>query len=571
MAEALAVELQQTGQGWQLTRDGEPFLIRGAGGDASFEALAAAGANAVRTWAADDIDDLLDEAHANGLAVAVGIWLGHERHGFDYSDKQQVAEQFAKARQAVLRYKDHPAVLLWGVGNEMEGFDAGDNPAIWSAVNDIAAMIKELDPNHPTMTVTAEIGAQRIASINEFCPAIDIHGINAYGGAQSLPERYRAAGGKKPYIITEFGPRGPWESATTEWGAPLEMTSTEKAEFYTQTYTKAVLQAPYLALGSFAFTWGHKMEGTATWFGMFLADDSRLATIDAMTLLWSGESPDNLAPHTEPLRIEGNASVDPGERVTVKVAVSDPDGDPVEVRWALRPESGEYATGGDFRPKLPEIEDAIVAAGEDGVVVEMPESPGAYRLFMYAYDGAGNAATANIPLHVKGEVGARFPVVVYDETFYGLPWVPSGWMGSIDKLTLEESTDNPYDGKHSIRMRYEGVFDWVGIAWQDPPNNWGDMEGGYDLSGATELQVWARGEYGGEKIGLGVGLIEDSKPHPDSGKTVVSDIVLTREWQLYRVSLKKIDLSSIKTGFVVTLTGRRTPVTVYLDRVRFVR
>jgi hypothetical protein len=202
-AEAIPVEVRQTAQSWQLLRGGEPYFIRGAGGDALLEELAAAGANSIRTWGADDIDDLLDEAHALGLSVTVGIWLGHERHGFDYDDENQVRQQFKRARQIVLRYKDHPAVLLWGIGNEMEGFTDGDNPAIWSAVNDVAAMVKELDPAHPTMTVTAEIGGERIAGAHERSPAIDIHGINSYGGAPSLAERPssdRPAHGKHPKV-----------------------------------------------------------------------------------------------------------------------------------------------------------------------------------------------------------------------------------------------------------------------------------------------------------------------------------------------------------------------------------
>ena len=79
------------------------------------------------------------------ITVTVGFWLGHERHGFDYSDKAQVAAQLESAREMVLKYKDHPALLMWGVGNEMEGFDDGNNPAIWKAVNDVAAMIKHLE------------------------------------------------------------------------------------------------------------------------------------------------------------------------------------------------------------------------------------------------------------------------------------------------------------------------------------------------------------------------------------------------------------------------------------------
>ena len=74
-------------------------------------------------------------------------------------------------------------MLIWGIGNEMEGFDSGDDPAIWSAVNEVAAMVKELDPLHPTMTVTAEIGGGRVMSVRDRCPAIDIHGIISYGGA----------------------------------------------------------------------------------------------------------------------------------------------------------------------------------------------------------------------------------------------------------------------------------------------------------------------------------------------------------------------------------------------------
>jgi hypothetical protein len=37
------------------------------------------------------------------------------------------------------------------------------------------------------------------------------------------------------------------------------------------------------------------------------------------------------------------------------------------------------------------------------------------------------------------------------------------------------------------------------------------------------------------------------------------------------VPLDGLDLSAIRTGFIVTLTGRDTPVTVYLDSIRFVR
>ncbi|MDH3612778.1 MAG: hypothetical protein OEU90_09080 [Gammaproteobacteria bacterium] len=572
MAKAIPVELQQTEEGWQLLRGGEPYLIQGVGGTHSLEVAAAAGANSVRTWGADDAGRILDEAHSLGLTVTVGIWLGHERHGFDYNDKAQVKEQLERARQIVLRYKDHPALLLWGIGNEMEGFEDGDDPVIWKAVNDVAAMVKDLDPNHPTMSVTAFVHGGRIEFLHKRSPAIDIHGVNAYGGAVVVPEQLRAGGATKPFVLTEFGPVGPWEMPKTEWGAPYEQTSTDKAAFYQRAYQEGIASAPGLALGSYAFLWGHKMEGTGTWFGMFLEDGSRTSAVDVMTEIWSGSPPENLAPSVERLDIEGSAQVDPGNEVSVSTAVADPEGDDVRVRWVLRPESGEYATGGDFRPNLPDIDGVVVESRDDGATVRMPEEPGPYRLFLYAYDEAGNAATANVPLLVKGTPRTRMPVSVYEDSFENMPWAPSGWMGGIDDLTLDgDYTEAPREGAASIRMRYEGKFNWVGVAWQNPPNNWGDLEGGFDLTGANELELWARGEYGGEKVSFGVGLLAKDRAHPDSGITKIDSIELTREWQRYSIPLKKLDLSSIKTGFVVTLTGRNTPVTIYLDSIRFIR
>ncbi|MGB5247127.1 MAG: glycoside hydrolase family 2 TIM barrel-domain containing protein [Woeseia sp.] len=571
-SEAIPVDLRHGAQGWQLVRNGQPYLIKGAGGTASLELLASAGGNSIRTWSADNLGATLERAQELGLTVTAGIWLGHERHGFDYDDAEQVRQQFERAREIVSRYKDHPALLIWAIGNEMEGFDDGDNPAIWKAVNDIAAMIKELDPAHPTMTVTAEIGGARIDYLHRRCPAIDIHGINSYGGAASLLERYRLAGSTKPFVLTEFGPPGPWEVAKTQWGAPLEPSSTEKAALYRAHYQRTVRDGDNLALGSYVFNWGFKMEGTATWFGMFLDEGAELGTVDAMTELWSGKPPVNLAPIVEPLVVEGGAQVNPGARIRIRSHVSDPEGDALTVRWALRPESDDYTTGGDFRPPLADIDDAIVEASEDSALVRMPEYPGAYRLFYYAYDAAGKAATANVPLLVKGEVRTRLPVVVYEDGFEGMPWAPSGWMGAIDSLTLDGGyAENPHSGNASIRMRYTGEYGWAGIAWQNPPNNWGDEEGGYDLGGATQLTLWARGEYGGERIKIGVGIIGDDKAHPDSGIAAVDGIVLSQDWQRYSIPLKRTDLSSIKTGFVIVLNGRKTPVTVYLDRIRFAR
>ncbi len=572
-ADPVPVELQQVDGRWQLLRDGQPYVIRGAGGTGSLERLAAAGANSVRTWNTDNVEPVLDQAHALGMTVTVGLWLAHERHGFDYSDKKQVREQMARIREDVIRYRDHPAVLLWGVGNEMEEYESGDDPRIWTAVNDVAAMIKELDPHHPTMTVTAEIGGGRVEMVHEQTPAIDIHGINAYGGASSIAKRMREAGATKPYVITEFGPAGPWEMPASDWGAPYEQTSTQKADAYRHSYQQSVLDNPGMALGAYAFLWGDKMEATATWFGMLLDDGSRLGVVDVMSELWTGNVASDLAPTIEPVTVDTSTAVEPASEIVATTTVVDPEGEPVSLRWVLRPESGDYLTGGDFRPTLSDIEGVVLEAADGTAKIRMPEAPGAYRLFAYASDPAGNAATANIPLLVNGVPGIRFPVSIYEDHFANMPWAPSGVMGNTGSLTVDgEWSDKVFEGSSAIRLHYTGRGGWFGVAWQNPPNNWGDEDGGIDLTGASALEFWVRGETGKEKASFGVGLLDEKTHYPDSVIVKTPAIELGSKWKKYRIAFAEgDDLSSLKVGFVVTAEGQRKPVTLYLDSIRFVQ
>src|SRR5262245_1765555 len=90
---AVPVQVEQREGKWQLLRGGRLFLIQGAGGSGSLARLKSAGANSIRTWGVDNVGPLLDEAQRLNMTVAVGIWLGHERHGFRYSDPAQVAAQ----------------------------------------------------------------------------------------------------------------------------------------------------------------------------------------------------------------------------------------------------------------------------------------------------------------------------------------------------------------------------------------------------------------------------------------------------------------------------------------------
>jgi len=573
---AISVQVEKVADGYRLLRDGKPYAIKGVGGSTSLDRLRAAGGNSIRTWGTDNLGPLLDEAQKQGLTVCVGIWLGHERHGFKYDDADQVADQADKVRDAVLRYKDHPAVLMWGIGNEMEGYGKGDNGAIWSAVNNLASMVKKLDPSHPTMTVVAEIGGDRVKNLHRLCPDIDIVGINSYAGGPSIPKRYTEAGGKKPYVLTEYGPPGNWEVAKTAWGAPLEPTSTEKAASYRRTHLEAIQGQP-LSLGGYAFLWGNKQEATATWFGMLLPDGTRLGPVDAMTELWSGKPPANRCPTIAAAKLAGAEQVDPEATLRATLEAADPEGDPLKVEWLVQAEPEQATVGGDTQVAPPTVPGAVVRSDARGAEVRAPKDPGPYRIYAFVRDDKGNGAIASLPFLVKGTPKkpdgqlARLPLVVYAEQDpASTTYFPTGWMGNTKAIKVNDGwTVNPHSGKTSMRCSYETGGEWGGVVWQHPNNDWGDRPGGWNVTGAKALTFWARGEKGGEIVSFEYGLLGADKRFGDTGHDKLDKIQLAKEWTRYELDLKGKNLTRIKTGFAWVVAAPGEPVTFYLDDIRF--
>ena len=182
----IKVEVHKTTDGkWELLRDGKPYLIKGAGGDYSREVLVEDGGNSIRLWGVDaNTRKELDEDDKQGVTVALGYWVGHKADGFKADDPATVKQQLEDFKQVVRTYRDYPAVLVWGIGNEMER--ENDTPELWASVEDLAKAAHELDPNHPTMTVIAEVGGNKVANIPESCPDMNIVGINSYAGGKML-------------------------------------------------------------------------------------------------------------------------------------------------------------------------------------------------------------------------------------------------------------------------------------------------------------------------------------------------------------------------------------------------
>ncbi|TGE28952.1 glycoside hydrolase family 2 TIM barrel-domain containing protein [Hymenobacter metallicola] len=398
------VEVKQANGRYELLRGGKPYFIKGAGGGQFPERVKAYGGNSIRTWGTDGAEKVLAEANQNGLTVMLGLDVARERHGFDYNNTAAVAQQLQKIKAEVLKYKDNPAVLFWGIGNELNL--EYTNPKVWDAVQQIAQMIHEVDPNHPTSTVLAGLNQKEADYIKAKCPAVDILSINTYAGLAEIPQQVRTVGWSGPYVVAEWGPTGHWESPVTPWKASVEETSSQKAAVYKSRYEASVAKDKTQCLGTYVFLWGQKQERTPTWYGIFTEDGKESEVVDVMQYLWSGQWPKNRAPHLSAFTLDGkkatdNVYVQPGQRVPVVATVSDPDKDKLTYRYELLPESTDLKTGGD-RESRPAAIPGLVPAGAQGqTTLQAPTKEGAYRLFVYAYDGKDNVATANIPFYVQ--------------------------------------------------------------------------------------------------------------------------------------------------------------------------
>ncbi len=392
-----------------LLRNGEPYRILGVGGTSHLKDLAEYGGNSIRTWGIESLEEkiegvsLLDYCQKLGITVTAGIWIGHKRHGFDYSDQGKLEAQRNDVREAVRKYRDHPALLMWGLGNEMEGPTSdGRDSDIWKELNVLASIIKEEDPNHPVMTVIAGSASSKVKGILEHYLNIDVLGVNAYAGASGAPKAVKQAGWEKPLVLTEFGTPGHWEVPKTPWGAPIEPTSREKAANYYSTVS-LLDENKDICLGSYAFLWGQKQEVTSTWYGMFLKTGEKLPSVDAMCYAWTGKWPANRTPRVESFEtpLDG-ATVPANKEFPVTVVARDREGDHLEWEWYVAEESTDLKVGGDKESEPPHVEGCIVS-DKDGVAkVRTPSKPGAYRLFLIVRDGKGGASAENIPFRVDG-------------------------------------------------------------------------------------------------------------------------------------------------------------------------
>jgi len=168
------------------------------------------------------------------------------------------------------------------------------------------------------------------------------------------------------------------------------------------------------------------------------------------------------------------------------------------------------------------------------------------------------------------------PFYIYaDRSSAANHFIPSGWMGDYGDIKYDGvSKEDPYLGDTCIKIIYSGKATqgarWAGIFWQNPANNWGTIDAGFDLAKAAKLTFWARGAKGGERIEeFKVGGIMGE--FSDSDSASIGPVILNKEWTQYTIDLKGKDMSYIIGGFAWSTNIDNNPdgATFYLDEIKY--
>ena len=170
--------------------------------------IAAMKANTVRTYLEPPLDasglTVLDQLYSNGIMVILTV--------------DGATNDMARIQQTVNFYKNHPAVLMWLLGNEWNiNLYHGSASSVADAAQrtqNAAALIKTLDTNHPVASSLGDIDidepGKRLSDtqnfVNSICTSVDVWGINVYRGSNfgMIFGQWQSIS-TKPMFVGEFG------------------------------------------------------------------------------------------------------------------------------------------------------------------------------------------------------------------------------------------------------------------------------------------------------------------------------------------------------------------------------
>ena len=152
-----------------------------------------------------------------GFKVAMSNFLGKYAigsgaswsEGTDYDNPVHQKHMMEYVKQMVMEFKDEPFILMWILGNENNygvASNADKKPeAYYKFVNEVAKMIKSIDPNHPVAICNGD--TLFLEKFGKLDPDVDAFGANVYRGDYGFGSFWDqvAENAGKPAFITEYG------------------------------------------------------------------------------------------------------------------------------------------------------------------------------------------------------------------------------------------------------------------------------------------------------------------------------------------------------------------------------
>ncbi|HZU07747.1 MAG TPA: glycoside hydrolase family 2 TIM barrel-domain containing protein [Chloroflexota bacterium] len=180
--------------------------------DRDFALMRAAGFNTLIGWDEGEFDDLtLAKAQQHGLGVVLPYDFPRDA---DWEDPAQRAVHRQRIETLVRRYAGHPALRMWGLGNEVVlaiGDPASPRARAFAQfLAEVAERVHQLDPNHPVIYRDGEDvyyepirDALRARGLEQ--PWF-VYGITAFTfRLQEILDGWPAADFRVPLLVSEFG------------------------------------------------------------------------------------------------------------------------------------------------------------------------------------------------------------------------------------------------------------------------------------------------------------------------------------------------------------------------------
>ncbi|TAK34629.1 MAG: hypothetical protein EPO21_08980, partial [Chloroflexota bacterium] len=199
---------------------------RAANYDRDFRILCQAGVNTITGWDADKgyeqdkFDELtLDYASRYGLGVVMPFYLPPDG---DYQDPAFTEELLELAAAKIVRFMHHPALRMWGVGNEvLTEMPQQMWPAFGEFYLQLADLFHVLDANHPVIYREAE--DIYLAELTEMLELDTqqrpwlLYGTNVYSERiDAILADWPSHGFDIPLIVSEFGAYPYWTGGRAE-------------------------------------------------------------------------------------------------------------------------------------------------------------------------------------------------------------------------------------------------------------------------------------------------------------------------------------------------------------------